>query len=151
MRKSDNRTPELEAKLMRKELEVLKRYCSKLSVIQDENKRIKIQMENTGKMLKDLGIPFGTDEDIENLRKNLLKLKQTINERDELRRRVSELEEQLFNYTESPEDIAVYKQRSLLLDEVIKDRDRLSKRLESLRGIEDEVKSFRKKLKESTI
>ncbi|CAH1961199.1 unnamed protein product [Acanthoscelides obtectus] len=142
--RSGNLTPELEAKVIRKEVEVLKRYCSKLSVIQKESSHLKSELARYKDQMAKLGLAGDTTE-INNLRYKLSSLNDTIKERNDLKQRVKHLEKELSEYTDLPEDIEVFKQRSLLLDEVLQDRDRLARRVEQVRGLEDEVYNLRKK------
>ncbi|VEN54836.1 unnamed protein product, partial [Callosobruchus maculatus] len=142
--RSGNLTPELEAKVIRKEVEVLKRYCSKLSVIQKESSHLKAELTKYKDQMAKLGLCGDTTE-INDLRYKLSSLNDTIKERNDLKQRVKHLEKALSQYTDLPEDVEVFKQRSLLLDEVLQDRDRLSRRVEQVRGIEDEVYNLRKK------
>ncbi|KAG5880211.1 hypothetical protein JTB14_019002 [Gonioctena quinquepunctata] len=140
-----NLTPDLEARVIRKEVEVLKKYCSKLSVIQKENQQLKLQVSRYEDKLSRLGFADKSETEMENLKMKLDTLDITTKERDNLRCRCLQLEKQLYAYNDLPEDVEVFKQRSMLLDEVLLDRDRLSKRVEQLRGIDEEVYNLRKK------
>nr|CAH7763215.1 unnamed protein product [Callosobruchus chinensis] len=130
--RSGNLTPELEAKVIRKEVEVLKRYCSKLSVIQKESSHLKTELAKYKDQMAKLGL-CGDTKEINDLRYKLSSLNDTIKERNDLKQRVKHLEKVLSQYTDLPEDVEVFKQRSLLLDEVLQDRDRLSRRVRNLR------------------
>lgn len=136
-------SPEMEAKVIRKEVDVLKQYCSKLSIIQKENSQLRSQLKQNETILGSLGI---TDtKSFHQLRYKIEHLNEIVSERDMLKSRADKLEKQLYSYKDIPEDIEVFKQRSMLLEEVLQDRDRLSKRLEDLRGLDEEVYGLRKK------
>lgn len=54
MRDKGNLTPEQETEIIKKELEVLKRYCDKLSNIQEENDKLKLDNQQLKQYLKNI-------------------------------------------------------------------------------------------------
>lgn len=143
--RSGKLTPDLEAQVIRKEVEVLKKYCAKLSSIQAENHQLRQDLVKYKDMMNVLGLTGDKELEFDILKEKLAVLQETEKERDILKGRVEKLERELYAYNDLPEDIEVFKQRSLLLDEVLQDRDRLSRRVEQLRGIDEEVIALRKK------
>ncbi|XP_056633910.1 centromere-associated protein E-like [Diorhabda sublineata] len=139
--RNQNITPEIRLKIIQKEVEVMKKYCSKLSLIQNENEELKEQVFFYEDSLAKIGCFPITPALMEDL-----KLKfEAINENDKLKEKIHDLEKELCIHTYSPHDVEMFRQRSLLLEEVLKDRDRLSQKVEQLRSLDQEVHSLKKK------
>ncbi|XP_056647336.1 uncharacterized protein LOC130451999 [Diorhabda sublineata] len=134
-------TPELRVRIIRKEVEVMKKYCSKLSIIQKENDKLKEQIFFYEDSFSKLGCFPVTKKLIEELK---LKIEATIEE-EQLREKVRNLEKELCLYTYSLNDVEVLRQRSLLLEEVLIDRERLSQKVEQLGILDQEIHKLKKK------
>lgn len=85
---------------------------------------------------------FGGDDDCSTLRR---KLKEASDERDKLRARCQQLENELLKYGDLPGEVEVLQERSRMLDSVMSERDSLYQRLKELEGLEEEVKALKKK------
>ncbi|KAH1024707.1 uncharacterized protein LOC109538520 isoform X1 [Dendroctonus ponderosae] len=138
-------TPGQETLVIKKEVEVLKKYCSKLSSIQEENARLKkcneelqVRCIESEQKLEILGCD-GDQASLAEIKEKLLTLNETIAERNVLQNRVETLERELNRFQDLPEDVELFKRRSVLLDDVLKDRDRLAKRVEQTRGLDEEL------------
>ncbi|XP_060518388.1 uncharacterized protein LOC132697113 [Cylas formicarius] len=143
--RSSSLAPHEEAQAIRKEVEVLKKYCSKMSSIQEENVALKKSNKELEERLQKTDQNERDGESIEKLKEKLSALNETTAERDKLRKKVEQCERQLMAYNYLPDDVEVFKERSLLLVDVIQDRDRLAKRVEQLRGTEEELLVLRSK------
>lgn len=96
-----------------------------------------------------MNVPFllqdtdvGDDNDCVSLRR---KLKAANDDLDKLRARCQQLENELLNYGDLPDEVEVLQERSKMLDSVISERDSLYKRLKELEGLEEQVKQLKKK------
>ncbi|XP_072389008.1 uncharacterized protein [Diabrotica undecimpunctata] len=139
-------TSQTEPEQIKKEFEkVLKQYCSKLSVVQKQNKELKTQIYKHDKIFAILGCREHTPLQLHELKHKIDRLNNTIRERDTLKNKVNKLEKQLYAYSYLPEDVEIFKQRSILLDDVLEDRDRLSQKVEELRCLDQEVTILKKK------
>ncbi|XP_057671291.1 uncharacterized protein LOC130903042 isoform X3 [Diorhabda carinulata] len=134
-------TPELRVRIIRKEVEVMKKYCSQLSIIQRENDKLKEQIFFYEDSFSKLGCFPVSPKLIEELK---LKIEAT-NEEKQLREKVRNLEKELCLYTYSLKDVEVLRQRSLLLEEVLTDRERLSQKVEQLGILDQEIHNLKKK------
>lgn len=85
------------------------------------------------------------DGNLDDLKRKVAKLNETIEERDKLRARCQQLENELLQYGDLPQEIEVFRERSKILDNVIEERDSLHKRLKELEGLEDEVMELKKR------
>ncbi|KAJ8920804.1 hypothetical protein NQ315_004945 [Exocentrus adspersus] len=158
--RSGNLSPEQEAEVIRKEVEVLKKYCTKLKSVEDENEKLRLERDtlksqatlsgdgktDNYKMTKDnlnrqvAGIVDSTDRiDAPG------NVEEIIIERDMLANKVQRLENELLKYRELPEDIDVYRNRSKMLDSALEERDKMSKKVDQMKGMEDELNQLRKR------
>lgn len=202
LRNGGELSPAQETEVIRKEVAVLKKYCAKLSSIQEENVQLKRERDALKKQIgsgggskpydstfpSTLKPPTGTEspdsishlksdheslikyeEHLGSLRsyftddcdesddkaflKNRLveledKLKTfnaTVEERDKLRARVTQLESELSQFGQIPEEIEIIRERSRILDDIIVERDSLHTRLNKMKGLEDELLKLKKK------
>ncbi|KAF2879372.1 hypothetical protein ILUMI_26797 [Ignelater luminosus] len=155
LRTSGQLSPDEEAEVIRKEVDVLKKYCAKLSSIQEENNKLKAQLERLQELS---GIPKNVEDDsdlpndpaelkkrLKDLRRKFAKLTEIMDDRDKFKQRVQQLEAELSKYGDLPEEIETFRKRSQMLDNVMDERNNLQKRLDKLKGMEGELKALKKK------
>lgn len=83
---------------------------------------------------------------LKDLRRKFAKLNEIMDDRDKCKRRVQQLEAELLKYGDLPEEIEIFRRRSQMLDNVVDERNNLQKRLDKLRGMEEELKTLKKKV-----
>jgi DNA repair exonuclease SbcCD ATPase subunit len=126
-----------ESDIVQREVQVLKKYCAQLAAIQKENADLKRERD----LLKD-GLASTADDA---LKDKLMKLDEVTQERDRLRARVQQLEQELANYGNLPQQVDNFKEKSQVLDNLRDDEKDLRRRLDALAGLEDEVRALRQK------
>lgn len=84
----------------------------------------------------------GGDDNIDSLKR---KLREAAEERDKLRSRCQQLENELLTHGDLPGEVEILQERSRMLDSVMSERDSLFKRLKELEGLEEQVKELKKK------
>nr|XP_015836117.1 PREDICTED: uncharacterized protein LOC657573 isoform X2 [Tribolium castaneum] len=126
-----------ESNIIKREVDVLKKYCSQLAAIQQDNADLKRERD----ILKDgLTSAGGADN---TLKDKLKKLDDVTQERDRLKARVKELEQQLGGYSGLPEEVDQFREKEPALDSLREDVSDLRRRLDRLEGLEDDVRSLR--------
>ncbi|XP_044268560.1 centromere protein F-like [Tribolium madens] len=126
-----------ESNIIKREVEVLKKYCAQLAAIQQENADLKRERD----ILKD-GLTSGADNAIKD---KLKKLDDVTQERDRLKARVKQLEQQLGGYSGLPEEVDQFREKEPALDSLREDVSDLRRRLDKMEGLEDDVRSLRDK------
>lgn len=133
-----NPSPEQEAEFIKKEIDILKRYCLKLKTTEDENEKLKLerdQFKSQGNIPENQNSAERESGDTGAL----------IKERDTLANKVQKLEKELLQYQDLPEDIDVYKDRSKMLDNALEERDILRKQVEEMQKKLKETEDLRRK------
>ncbi|KAJ8954424.1 hypothetical protein NQ318_011099 [Aromia moschata] len=155
--RSGNLSPEQEAEIIKKEVQVLRKYCLKLKSIEDENEKLKLERDDLksqvaiGSASSDENLKFkmeqyGSKEKlIEELNYKVKDLEETTKERDALASRVKKLEKELLQYQDLPDDIDVYRDRSKMLDSALEERDKMNVKVEQMKDLENELNYLRKK------
>ncbi|GLV37899.1 hypothetical protein CBL_06399 [Carabus blaptoides fortunei] len=147
LRESGNLTPEQETEIIKKELQLLKKYCDQLSNIQEENEQLKKQCEFMKRELKQKK-PVVEEEEVEielKYRSMEQRLDQSTNHIRYLEGRLSTARNDILQ----SEDMAIIQQRSSMLDDVIEERDNLQRRLNQFQGMEDQLRRTRKRADEA--
>ncbi|KAJ8950847.1 hypothetical protein NQ314_007769 [Rhamnusium bicolor] len=131
--RSGSLSPEQEADVIKKEVEVLKK------ILHETKLKNKVVVS---------GIEVGSKEnipDMEELNSKLNNLEDLTRERDSLANRVQKLEKELLQYRDLPEDVDVYRNRSKMLDSALEERDKMGKKIEQIKDLENELNELRKK------
>ncbi|KAF7266369.1 hypothetical protein GWI33_020394 [Rhynchophorus ferrugineus] len=141
--RSGNPSPEEEAEIIKREVEVLKRYCSKLKEVESENVKLKEEL-GSRMVLK------SSEKDLETPKMDALKdkleiLESLTKERDMLAERVNYLEKELKQYKDVPDNVELLKNRSSMLDTVLEERDKLSLKVKSVKDMEQELAKYKLK------
>nr|CAI5820715.1 unnamed protein product [Callosobruchus analis] len=134
--RSGNLPPEQEAEIIKKEVDVLKRYCMKLKEIESENEKLKSGMKSGGSAGP---APKGDSAEMESLMK----------ERDELAKKVEQLENELKQLrggkSDDKQSDDVYKDRTDMLDKALAERDELRKKLDDIEKAQGDIIELKKK------
>lgn len=131
LRQSGQLSPEQEVALMKQQLQAVKQDCVKL--------KQEIDALKSGKPLAAVATETDACGDLE------AKYERVCEERDKLRARCQQLENELLAYGDLPGEVEIMRERSRILDDVISERDSLHKRLKEMEGLEDEVRALKKK------
>ncbi|XP_030749511.1 protein Daple-like [Sitophilus oryzae] len=142
--RSGNPSPEEEAQIIKREVEILKRYCSKLKEVETENEKLKVEL-GSRVALKDSEPDLIQQEKMDTLKEKLDHLEALTEERDALANKVQLLEKQLMQYENVPEDLELLKNRSDMLDTVLEERDKMSQKVKSLKEVESELMKYKQK------
>nr|XP_023028983.1 intracellular protein transport protein USO1-like [Leptinotarsa decemlineata] len=128
--RSGNLSPEQEAEMIKKEVEMLKRYCLKLKAIEEENEILKSTRS----------LPSGDNEPTA-----VARIEQLERERDELAHKLEILEQEAKEKMEVPEDYEIYKNRSDMLDKALAERDEMQKKVDKMKQLEMQLEELREK------
>lgn len=138
---------------MKKELEVLKKYCAKMSTVQNENQRLKKDLNNISTQLKvanntlnELGV---TDPEnafqIDLLQEKLKTYHEIQCERNNLKRMNSILESELQQNRTQLEESQGLRVQADFVSKVVEERFQLRKKVGELHQIEQEVAELRRR------
>lgn len=141
--RSGNPSPEEEAEIIKKEVNILKKYCSKLREVESENEKLKVEL-GSRVAIKDSEADIGKDQ-VETLKDKLKNWEELTKERDSLANRVHVLEQQLQQYQTLPEDVELLRKKSDMLDNVMQERDGLSQKVKLIKSMEEEMQNLRAK------
>ncbi|KAJ8979029.1 hypothetical protein NQ317_003132 [Molorchus minor] len=163
--RSGNLSPEQEAEIIKKEVDMLRKYCLKLKSFEDENEKLKLERDDLKSKVELSGV--SSDEKIvsgrvkfkdtsgenqkekmshmDELNAKLQNLEDIIRERDALADKVDRLEKELSKYQNLPDDVEVYRDRSKMLDSALEERDRMNKKVDQMKDLENELNYLRKK------
>ncbi|KAF5290777.1 hypothetical protein FQA39_LY14620 [Lamprigera yunnana] len=135
-----------ETDIIRKEIEVLKKYCTKLACIQEENQKLKRQLEEGRRISNETAVPDSNIDTLKDeLKENVANLKQVAAERDKLKEKVTLLERELTQHEDLLEDVETMKRKSQMLDCVSDECKKLRTSLQGMQKLESELKSMKKK------
>lgn len=141
--RSGSPSPEEEARIIKKEVEVLKRYCSKLKEVESENEKLKVELGS--KVAIKESEPDMDKSRMDTLKDKLKNLESLTEERDNLANKVRILEKQLMKYQSLPGDVEELRNKSEILDNVMMERDNLKQKCKGVKAMEDELKKLRVK------
>ncbi|XP_050309863.1 myosin heavy chain, clone 203-like [Anthonomus grandis grandis] len=141
--RSGNPSPEEEAEIIKKEIEILKRYCSKLKDVENENEKLKVEL-GSRVAIKDSEYEAENSK-ISTLKDKLKHLEELTQERDTLADKVITLEKRLAQYKDLPDNIEELKNKAKMLDSVMQERDNLSQKVKMMKSMEEELQKFRGK------
>ncbi|CAH1175728.1 unnamed protein product [Phaedon cochleariae] len=130
--RSGNLSPEQEAEVIKKEVDVLKKYCMKLKAIEEDNERLKSERANLPD--GDKMAPLDAE-----------KIKELEAERDDMANKVEKLQKELLQYRDLPEDFEIYKNRSDMLDNALAERDQMQFKIEKMKEMEKELEELKAK------
>ncbi|CAG9835286.1 unnamed protein product [Diabrotica balteata] len=136
-------TPEIEASMIKNELEILRQYCLKLKAAEEENeilKREKMESKRQGKpRLRDSkasGVGVSELDDVN---------KDECEACNSLKMKIKTLERRLAQCSNTiPEDFEIFKNQSLL-DNALAERDEMQKKIERIHELESQLDEYKKK------
>ncbi|CAH1133765.1 unnamed protein product [Ceutorhynchus assimilis] len=140
--RSGNPSPEEEAEIIRKEIEILKRYCNKLKDVEDENEKLKGELLASPMATKK---PSEVQVENEKIREKLKNVDDLTKEKDMLANKVHMLEKRLLQYEDLPDDLEMMKNRSDMLEAVMEERDELNQKIAAMKAMEEELNILRAK------
>ncbi|KAL1509119.1 hypothetical protein ABEB36_003910 [Hypothenemus hampei] len=135
--RSGSPTPEEEGEIIQKEIQILKSYCVKLKEVENENEKLKVELESRA-AVKDSGMELDKEK-VETLKDKLKHLEELTRERDSLAEKVRILEKKLHRFEDLPEDVEVLKSKSDMLDTVMQERDGLNQKMKMMKGMEEQI------------
>lgn len=131
--RSGNTSPEEEAVIIQKELEMLRKYCMKLKTLEDEHEKLKNkEFIMTNDELNGMPTVGQTT------------LQTAIKERDSLAEKVKQLEIQISQTPNQLDELNVYRNKVQMLDNALAERDEMRKQLEKMKDLEKENLQLRK-------
>ncbi|XP_031343759.1 nuclear anchorage protein 1-like [Photinus pyralis] len=140
-----------EAEIIRKEIEVLKRYCTKLSTIEEENKKLRNKLEGRDSSpTVTTSSALTPDDDLRmELNSKIAKLNEVVGERDRLKNRIDVLEGELIKYTDLPKEIKDVKRKAETIDtRSIKSADKATE-VDNAQDVQREIETLKKKASEA--
>ncbi|XP_072388996.1 uncharacterized protein [Diabrotica undecimpunctata] len=136
-------TPEIEASMIKNELEILRQYCLKLKAAEEENeilKREKMESKRQGKpRLRDSKASGVGVSELDDANKD--ECEACIS----LKMKIKMLERRLAQCSNTvPEDFEIFKNQSLL-DNALAERDEMQKKIERIHELESQLDEYKKK------